>query len=183
MPRKAPRPELPRCDADSISIWDCAKAGLLKPGTEATGHVPIYSGETASVRDWVPVLARIDALEGQLTLANPWLHEIRVEAKASQDKRGGTRLLWSFECRGTFYRRSCGRLVRKLYRRADDPYSGWACQTCQRIRFRDSHKEAASLERFLASPEFKRQAQAELERMFMEVNGHPFPNPMEEGCE
>jgi hypothetical protein len=147
--------------------------------------VLFYSGVTARGAGWTPALARIDERDGLLTLTEPWLHEIKVEAKAVPSKYGGERLIWSFVCPGT--RRPCGYRCRVLYRPSDDlEYSAWACKKCRRIRFRYGHKDEAEFERFLRneelreaanqrqhlrSPEFKREARIEMEGIFQKVNG------------
>jgi hypothetical protein len=165
MPRKVPNPPLARNDADTLSICDVARSGLLHTNSESSGHVAIYSGKTGLISDWTPVLSKIGACEGELSIAWPWLHVVRVEGRQAGDKNGRGRMVWSYVCPGI--RRRCGRLVRKLYRRWSDEYSGWACATCHRLSFRDSLKGNAAIERYL---------RAEVNRLHAFYNRSPEEN-------
>jgi hypothetical protein len=123
---------------------DVAKEGVLREGGKPVGWVKSLSSGGGDLVSWVAIRVKIEGNEGVLVLFDPYEQDFRIEARPVRTPH---RVHWYFECPGLYVReqtgryalRSCGRLVRTLYRPNrnlnEDLFALWACRHCWRVRY------------------------------------------------
>jgi hypothetical protein len=139
-----------RDECDTLSVVDVAREGVLQEGGKPVGWVKTLSCDTGEIVEWIAVRAKIEGIEGTLTLDQPFEDTFRIESRAVKTPH---KRLWYIECPGTYVKegtgrrvlRSCGRLVRTLYRPdrglTEDLFAPWRCRHCWRVRYLDRGKD------------------------------------------